>query len=149
LVRWRTSKDPLVPPRAVCSWHDLDELSQALHFIQAYIEDLPPPGSITARNSALLDAATESRTLKRKATNAAVISRDGVTSSDSTGGLLTPIDSHLSSSRSPSLSSLDVPPSEGDVNGQPGWRDITVYNGILQKKEGRIFTKKVSNENTY
>jgi hypothetical protein len=148
-VRWRTSKDPLVPPRAVCSWHDLDELSQALHFIQAYIEDLPPPGSITARNSALLDAATESRTLKRKATNAAVISRDGVTSSDSTGGLLTPIDSHLSSSRSPSLSSLDVPPSEGDVNGQPGWRDITVYNGILQKKEGRIFTKKVSNENTY
>jgi hypothetical protein len=148
-VRWRTSKDPLVPPRAVCSWHDLDELSQALHFIQAYIEDLPPPGSITARNSALLDAATESRTLKRKATNAAVISRDGVTSSDSTGGLLTPIDSHPSSSRSPSLSSLDVPPSEGDVNGQPGWRDITVYNGILQKKEGRIFTKKVSNENTY
>jgi hypothetical protein len=148
-VRWRTSKDPLVPPRAVCSWHDLDELSQALHFIQAYIEDLPPPGSITARNSALLDAATESRTLKRKATNAAVISRDGVTSSASTGGLLTPIDSHLSSSRSPSLSSLDVPPSEGDGNGQPGWRDITVYNGILQKKEGRIFTTKVSNENTY
>jgi histone-lysine N-methyltransferase SUV39H len=55
--------------------------------------------------------------------------------------LLTPLASHLSSSRSPSVSSLDVPPSEGDE--QQDWRGITVYNGILQKKEGRIFTKKV------
>jgi len=144
LIRWRTSKDPAVPPRAVCSWHDLDELSLALHFIQAYIEDLPPPGSITARTGALLNAATESRTLKRKAEGAAaVIARDNATASTATSGLLTPLHSHLSSSRSPSLSSLDVPPSESDGQpGQPGWLDITVYNGILQKKEGRIFTKK-------
>ena len=135
MVRWRTLKDPLVPPRAVCSWHDLDELSQALHFIQAYIEDLPPPGSLTTRNTTLLDAATGS--LKRKA----AASRDDATSA-STGGLLTPLASHLSSSRSPSVSSLDVPPSEGDE--QQNWLKITVYNGILQKKEGRIFTKKVS-----
>ena len=144
MIRWRTSKDPAVPPRAVCSWHDLDELSLALHFIQAYIEDLPPPGSITARTGALLNAATESRTLKRKAEGAAaVIARDNATASTATSGLLTPLHSHLSSSRSPSLSSLDVPPSESDGQpGQPGWLDITVYNGILQKKEGRIFTKK-------
>ena len=144
MIRWRTSKDPAVPPRAVCSWHDLDELSLALHFIQAYIEDLPPPGSITARTGALLNAAKESRTLKRKAEGAAaVIARDNATASTATSGLLTPLHSHLSSSRSPSLSSLDVPPSESDGQpGQPGWLDITVYNGILQKKEGRIFTKK-------
>jgi histone-lysine N-methyltransferase SUV39H len=140
-VRWCTPKDPLVPPRAVCSWHDLDELSQALHFIQAYIEDLPPPGSLTTRNSALLEAATESRSLKRKAADAA--SRDGVTASVSTGGLPTPLASHLSS-RSPSVSSLDAPPPKGDEEQQQDWLKITVYNGILQKKEGRIFTKKVS-----
>ena len=113
----------------------------ALHFVQAYIEDLPPPGSVTARTGALLEAATESRTLKRKAAGAA-IARDSATASTASTGLLTPLPSHISSSRSPSLSSLDVPPSESDE--QPGWLDITVYNGILQKKEGRIFTKKVS-----
>jgi histone-lysine N-methyltransferase SUV39H len=120
-------------------------LSDALHFIQAYIEDLPPPGSLTTRRSALLDAATESRSLKRKATDAAAVSRDSAIESTATGGLLTPLASHLSSSRSPSLSSLDVPPSESDE--QQDWLKITVYNGILQKKEGRIFTKKVSDDN--
>jgi hypothetical protein len=112
-----------------------------LHFIQAYIEDLPPPGSITGRTGALIKAATESRTLKRKAEGAAaVVSRDAATASTATNGLLTPVASY----RSPSLSSLDVPPSESDE--QPGWLDITVYNGVLQRKEGRIFTKKVSDD---
>jgi hypothetical protein len=135
LVRWRTSKDPLVPLRAVCSWHDLDELTSALHFIQAYIEDLPPPGSIAGRTGALLNAATESRTLKRKAEGAAVVvARDEATASTATNGLLTPLPSHLST---PSLSSLE----SGE---QSEWLDITVYNGVLQRKEGRIFTKKVS-----
>jgi hypothetical protein len=106
-----------------------------LHFIQAYIEDLPPPGSITGtgRTGALIKAATESRTLKRKAEGAAaVVARDDASASN---GLLTPLPSHLSST--PSLSSLES-------DDQSGWLDITVYNGVLQRKEGRIFTKKVS-----
>ena len=126
----------------MCSWHDLDELSQALHFVQAYIEDLPPPGSVTAHNPALLDAATESRSLKRKAADAAAASRDSAIASTATGGLLTPLASHISSSRSPSVSSLDVTLFENDE--KQDWRTITVYNAVLQKKEGRIFTKKVS-----
>ncbi|GAB7325036.1 hypothetical protein MBLNU13_g09137t2 [Cladosporium sp. NU13] len=132
LVRWRTGKEPLVPPRAVCSWHDLDELSEALHFVQAYLDDLPAPGSITTRKSALPQDANP---LKRKAPGAA--SRDEATSS----GLLTPLPSHLSLSRSPSpsVSSLDLA-FENDE--QPDWRSINVYNGILQRKEGRIYPKK-------
>ena len=132
-MRWRTGKEPLVPPRAVCSWHDLDELSLALHFVQAYLDDLPAPGSITARKSAL--ETRDANPLKRKAPGTA--SRDDATSS----GLLTPLPSHLSLSRSPSVSSLDLA-SENDE--QPDWRFINVYNGILQRKEGRIYPKKVS-----
>jgi hypothetical protein len=83
--------------------------------------------------------------LKRKAEGAAaVVARDDATVTNATNGLLTPLASHLSSSRSPSLSSLDVPPSES--NEQPGWLDIKVYNAVLQRKEGRIFTKKVSDD---
>jgi hypothetical protein len=134
-VRWRTGKEPLVPPRAVCSWHDLDELSLALHFVQAYLEDLPAPGSITARKYALEKPTHEANPLKRKAPGST--SRDEATSS----GLLTPLPSHLSLSRSPSVSSLDLT-SENDE--QPDWRYINVYNGILQRKEGRIYPKKVS-----
>ena len=132
-MRWRTSKEPLVPPRAVCSWHDLDELSLALHFVQAYIDDLPAPGSKTARRPAL--ETRDANPLKRKAPGTA--SRDDAASS----GLLTPLPSHLSLSRSPSVSSLDLA-SENDE--QPDWRFINVYNGILQRKEGRIYPKKVS-----
>jgi hypothetical protein len=134
-VRWRTGKEPLVPPRAVCSWHDLDELSLALHFLQAYIEDLPAPGSITTRKHALEKPSQDANPLKRKAPGSA--SRDDATGS----GLLTPLPSHISLSRSPSVSSLDLA-SENDE--QTDWRFINVYNGILQRKEGRIFPKKVS-----
>jgi hypothetical protein len=132
-VRWRTGKEPLVPPRAVCSWHDLDELSDALHYVQAYLDDLPAPGSTTARKLAL--ESLDANPLKRKAPGGA--SRDDATSS----GLLTPLPSHLSLSRSPSVSSLDLA-SENEE--QSDWRFINVYNGILQRKEGRIYPKKVS-----
>ena len=132
-MRWRTGKEPLVPPRAVCSWHDLDELSEALHFVQAYLDDLPAPGSITARKPA--EGTRDANPLKRKAPGGA--SRDDVTSS----GLLTPLPSHLSLSRSPSVSSLDLASENED---QSDWRVINVYNGILQRKEGRIYPKRVS-----
>lgn len=134
-MRWRTGKEPLVPPRAVCSWHDLDELSEALHFVQAYLDDLPAPGSITARKSAQGSVSHDTNPLKRKAPGSA--SRDDATSS----GLLTPLPSHLSLSRSPSVSSLDFA-SENEE--QLDWRVINVYNGILQRKEGRIYPKRVS-----
>ena len=132
-MRWRTGKEPLVPPRAVCSWHDLDELSEALHFVQAYLDDLPAPGSITSRKSA--EGTRVANPLKRKAPG--VASRDDATSS----GLLTPLPSHLSLSRSPSVSSLDL---ASEIDEQSDWRFINVYNGILQRKEGRIYPKKVS-----
>lgn len=132
-MRWRTGKEPLVPPRAVCSWHDLDELSDALHYVQAYLDDLPAPGSLATRKSS--EGTRDANPLKRKAPGGA--SRDDATSS----GLLTPLPSHLSLSRSPSVSSLELA-SENDE--QPDWRFINVYNGILQRKEGRIYPKKVS-----
>jgi hypothetical protein len=135
-VRWRTKKEPLDPPRAVCSWHDLDELSSVLHFIQAYIEDLPAPGSITARDYGLNSTHNEN-TRKRKAPD--VASHDDPNNT----GLLTPLPSHMSLSRSPSVSSLDLAP---ELEEQPDWRTITVYNGILQKKEGRIYPKQVSED---
>lgn len=133
-MRWRTKQEPLVPPRAVCSWHDLDELSSTLHFVQAYLDDLPAPGSITARKPGLITSNIDSNPLKRKA--------PGATSHDhaaSNTGLLTPLPSHVS--RSPSVSSLDLA-SEGDD--QQNWKTVTVYNGIIQKKEGWISPKKVN-----
>lgn len=128
-----------MPPRAFASWHSLDELSLALHFVQAYIEDLPAPGSLSTRNAALaaLNADAESRPLKRKAPGLNDGSRDT--------GLLTPLPSHLSASRSASVSSADIAQSDVQSDGEEkrDWREITVYNGILQRREGRITIKKV------
>ena len=132
-MRWRTKQEPLVPPRAVCSWHDLDELSLTLHFVQAYLDDLPAPGSITAREPGPIASRTDKNPLKRKA--------PGVTSHDhstSNNGLLTPLPSHVS--RSPSVSSLDL---SSDLEEVQDWKSVTVYNGIIQKKEGWIYAKKV------
>lgn len=128
-----------MPPRAFASWHSLDELSLALHFVQAYIEDLPAPGSLSTRNAALaaLNAGADPRPSKRKAPGLNDGSRDT--------GLLTPLPSHLSASRSASVSSADVAQSDGqsEAEEKQDWREITVYNGILQRREGRITMKRV------
>jgi hypothetical protein len=136
-VRWRTNKEPLDPAQAVCSWHDLDELSSVLHFVQAYIDDLPPPGSITSRSFVAVTSTLDENPRKRKAPG--VASHDESTNT----GLLTPLPSNLSLSRSPSVSSLDLAP---ELEEQSDWRTITVYNGVLQRKEGRIYPKKVSQD---
>lgn len=132
-MRWRTVQEPLVPPRAVCSWHDLDELSLALHFVQAYLDDLPAPGSITTRESGPIISTIHKNPLKRKA--------PGNTSHDHVApntGLLTPLPSHVS--RSPSVTSSDV---ASDLEAPQDWKSITAYNGILKKKEGWIYAKRV------
>lgn len=140
-MRWTTNKEPLVPPRTIASWHPLEELTSALHFVQAYIEGLPAPGSTTARNDF---RTAEARPLKRKASGSAGLSRDNASTAgllSSNTGLLTPLPSHLGVSRSSSFSSNDIVTSDAD---EQDWRSVTVYNGILQKKEGRVYAKKVS-----
>lgn len=140
-MRWTTSKELVVPPRAFASWHALEELSSALHFVQAYIEGVPAPGSLATRNAALAALPADARPLKRKAPGLQEAEKSRDSSANNTG-LLTPLPSHMSASRSASVSSVDAALSEADE--QLDWREVKVYNGILQKREGRITVKRVS-----
>lgn len=107
-----------------------------LHFVQAYIEGIPAPGSIQNASNASKHTAEVANPRKRKAPGSEAVARDNV----SKLGLLTPVPSHLSDSRSPSLSSAD---DAFQVNSVHNWWDIQVYNGILQRREGWIIAKKV------
>ena len=132
---WRTKQHPRIPPRAFASWHVLEELSLCLHFVQAYIEDLPAPGSTQNASNASQRNPEVTNSRKRKAPGLETAARD----SASKIGLLTPVPSHLSDSRSPSLSSAD---DAAQANPARDWWDVQVYNGILQRREGWIVAKK-------
>ncbi|KAK4506465.1 hypothetical protein PRZ48_000197 [Zasmidium cellare] len=123
LVRWRTNPVFPRPPRSILSWHALPELDDCLHHIQLYLED--NPAIQTANDAATSDGATNnSFTSSRKRK----LSGDANSSRDTANGLLTPANS-ADRSRSPSTER---------TQGSFGPR---VYNGILQKKEGRIIAK--------
>ncbi|KAF2171388.1 hypothetical protein M409DRAFT_50834 [Zasmidium cellare ATCC 36951] len=127
LVRWRTNPIYPRPPRAVLSWHALSELDDCLHLVQLYLENIN--ASKSSNETTTTDGPTETSSLsysrKRK------LSGDQVLSRDTANGLLTPANS-ADRSRSPSA--------ERTTGGSFGPR---VYNGILQRKEGRVIAKSV------
>ena len=135
---WRTRQHPRIPPRAFASWHVLEELELCLHFVQAYIEGIPPPESTQNAQAASHAAIEPDNPRKRKAPG------DGSVNAHENGsrlGLLTPGPSHFSVSRSPSVSSTE---NVSQVNTAHSWWDVTIYNGILQRREGWIVAKRVN-----
>lgn len=116
-----------MPPRAICSWHDLDELTRSLHLVQNYVETRkgsnltrkPPAASLLQQNSR-----------KRKSPGS-----DHVISRDERLGILTPI---ASSDLSRATSEISVSSSSDGSEGDPD-----VYNGVLEKKDGWIVAKRV------
>ncbi|KAI6831228.1 SET domain-containing protein [Hortaea werneckii] len=141
LVRWKALKEPPVPPRAICSWHPLKELTLCLHYVQSYIEQLrgqsetiADGGSITISGAEHLSP-NELPNRKRKAPGSSAPLSNG----DS--GSLTPQDS-AQFSREPSLGII----SSSDASG-PTRQPTEVYNGFLQKREGKIIAKKSKDPN--
>lgn len=133
---WRTKQHPRVPPRAFASWHALEELTLCLHFVQAYIEGILPPGSTRNVDNAAQSETEVPNPRKRKAPGLERVARDAAGKL----GLLTPAPSHVSDSRSPSLSSAD---DALQARGAHDWWSVQVYNGILQRRDGWIMAKKV------
>ncbi|KAF2211476.1 hypothetical protein CERZMDRAFT_43353 [Cercospora zeae-maydis SCOH1-5] len=124
LVRWLTTPVTPCPPRAIASWHPLEELRKSLHLVQSYVEK----NNLSGRGTSTVSPHDRSR--KRKSPeDDAPLSR-GLLSAN---GLLTPRD-HMRS-RSPSAVDLDraVPQR---IDGPQ------IYNGALQFKEGNIIAKK-------
>lgn len=127
-----------MPPRAICSWHPLKELTLCLHHLQSYIEQLRERGEKIANNDTVAIAGAEHLSpneipnRKRKAPGLSAPLSNG----DS--GSLTPQDS-ARFSREPSLGIT----SSSDASG-PTRQATEVYNGFLQKREGKIIAKKVT-----
>lgn len=126
-----------MPPRAICSWHPLKELTLCLHHVQSYIEQLREHGEKNTNGESITVAGAEHLppneipNRKRKAPGLSAPLSNG----DS--GSLTPQDSaHFS--REPSLGIT----SSSDASG-PTRQATEVYNGFLQKREGKIVAKKV------
>ena len=119
-MQWRTAAHPAVPPGAICSWHTLDELTSSLHHVQAYIETL------AACHPYVAEDVFVPPNRKRKSPGSDPLPHDGIpTPSD-----LSRETSVLSSSSSSSVS-------------EAGRKALEVYNGVLEKKAGRIVAKKV------
>ncbi|KAK5123172.1 hypothetical protein LTR85_003370 [Meristemomyces frigidus] len=131
LIRWKTEPDLPVPPRAICSWHSLEELTLCLHHVQAYIESRGQPQHLSLRYNRT-SALPVSR--KRKSPGS-----DPLLSRDGTPGLLTPKDS-ANFSREASIVSISSSSNASDSTDEPP----DVYNGVLQRKAGRIVAKKAS-----
>nr|POE47405.1 histone-lysine n-methyltransferase, h3 lysine-9 specific dim-5 [Quercus suber] len=103
---------------AVVSWHYLEELTQILHLVQAYIQSNTFPAATAQPTTTNL-----SRKRKAPGSDASLLSRDS--------GLLTPLASEVvnpSRSQSP-LSVLSICSDDEEPK---------VYNGILSKREGKI-----------
>lgn len=133
---WRTNQHPRIPPRAFASWHSLEELELCLHYVQAYIAGAAASEPLQSDVNPSHTSASVVNPRKRKAPGVDAFSGE----STSTKGLLTPVPSHLDTSRSPSLASADeITHSEHSQD----WWDVQVYNGVLQRKDGWIMAKKV------
>ncbi|KAF7195608.1 Histone-lysine N-methyltransferase, H3 lysine-9 specific dim-5 [Pseudocercospora fuligena] len=129
LVRWRTNPVLPAPPRAICSWHPVSELWHSLHLVQAYIDTLP---KATRALGNLNGALTSGINRKRKSPDSDPIGTRDLAGNGS--GLLTPQDS-IVRSRSSSVIDLGTPE-------PPEIPGPNIYNGVLQKKEGRIVAKR-------
>lgn len=130
-MRWTTQPPSPIPPRAICSWHPLNELTRCLHLVQAYIQQIQKKKKkTTGKASFATNGSPALLPLKRK-----FESHDDTTESrDRRLGTLTPVLSGKGSSQSPSATSRD---SSVDAS------DPEVYNGTLERKEGWIVAKRV------
>lgn len=126
-MRWRTNPVFPRPPRSVLSWHALPELDDCLHHIQLYLE------AITATNTGNTTTATAADGQSDGIPHSRKRKLSGDHTSRYVNGLLTPADSAKQRSRSPSTERTER--IEGEAFGP------RVYNGVLQRKEGRIVAK--------
>lgn len=123
-MRWKPDKTKPIRAGAVCSWHDLNELWRCLHLIQDYAES-------RARSKLSVDR-QQSTSLKRKSPGADVtIARDQST------GILTP-QASTSTNLSRSVSVVSISSDEESED------NVTVWNGVLERKDGWIIAKPVS-----
>lgn len=123
LVIWQHNVVDLRSPRAVLSWHGLPDLDDCLHLVQHYVETHLASKAAETTTAAQNDQIEPTASRKRK------LSGDH-SSRDGGNGLLTPANSAESpKSRSPSTDRTD------------GSFGPKVYNGFLEKKEGRIVAK--------
>ena len=127
MVRWKTSQDPLVPPRAVCSWHGLGELECALYHVQTYIETRPRSAASEGNGFVAVNGPLSRK--RKSPGSGAPLSRDSGTP------ILRDL-AHLS--REASVISLGSSSNGSEPASEPVW----VYNGVLQRREGRITLKK-------
>jgi [histone H3]-lysine9 N-trimethyltransferase SUV39H len=125
-VRWRTNVDPAIHPRAICSWHPLAELTDSLHHVQTYIEEVVRPTGQDTRTGQALSSEFGLLSRKRKAPGT------DPTHSHVIAGLPTPDTSIYVSSRENSVTST-----RPDSNDE----EPRVYNGIVERKEGKIIAK--------
>ncbi|EMD00724.1 hypothetical protein BAUCODRAFT_100172 [Baudoinia panamericana UAMH 10762] len=125
LVRWKTEPEFPVPPRAICSWHSVPELQRSLHHVQTYIESL----SRTATTSTV-NGAVNPINRKRKAPGA-----DPLYSRDSSLGA----NGSAYWSREASVISVG---SSSETSNETPTPATEVYNGVLQRKSGKITVKK-------
>jgi len=111
--------------QAICSWHGLSELQDALHHVQEYIESRV---QLSTSSKPMLHVLLNRK--RKSPSSDPLLSRDG---------LMTPQDStHLS--REASVISIS---STSDIH-EGSRKDVRVYNGILERKEGRIVAKNVN-----
>ena len=111
----------------ICSWHALDELTRSLHLVQRYLEARKPSKFAHKAASASL---FQHKSRKRKSPGS-----DPVTSRDRPSGILTPT---ASSEFSRATSVVSIGSSSDASEDEPH-----VYNGVLERKDGRIVAKKV------
>lgn len=130
-MRWRAEAEASKAPHDICSWHSLEELSRALHHVQKYLESLKRSNHTRSASVAATKTSLLPNNRKRKAPDS-----DLPGARDEALGILTPAPS-LDVSRSSSGTNTDSSShvSEGDAD---------IYNGILERKDGRIVAKKVS-----
>ncbi|KAK5168258.1 uncharacterized protein LTR77_006827 [Saxophila tyrrhenica] len=113
LIRWRTLPASQTPSQAICSWHDLYELTSCMHLIQKYLEN---------RQS------SSKPTLKRKRPSP----EDGLRKSRDSkfgNGHPTSVNGRSDSTNS-RRSSSDAASEKIETPG--------VYNGVLERREGRV-----------
>ncbi|KAK3672580.1 hypothetical protein LTR78_007631 [Recurvomyces mirabilis] len=134
LVGWKTPKDPLVPPGAICSWHGLAELSASLHHVQLYLE------SVSAGRRVDGNGQPTTPGLKRKSPDSSDSDTQSAPNFATSLRKDTPLPSRETSVISIGSSSSITTTSEVVS------RTFEVYNGILQRKEGKILAKKSRDE---
>ncbi|KAK4894016.1 hypothetical protein LTR27_007600 [Elasticomyces elasticus] len=168
LIAWRVAGQAANSRDAIYSWHCVGELSSCLHYVQAYIETRAKstengevkrsgPGFVALPASSSSSTSASAISRKRKLSQ---FTRDTNTPSldEAASDVTTPRDSgylsreqsviSISSSSSVSVSEAVVKPakvtSKTAAQATAQAQHPSVYNGVLQKKEGWFMAKKVT-----